>query len=256
MKAKAHRPAVGGEAPSRAPRRSFGSVSHSAPPLLIGGALWARRDSNPHAFGASAPKADVSTGSTTGPRPVLPRLGRRPQKTSPPPSRRMALRARAAAAALLFTTACMDRYTIPPVQLQYLNGYNIHGEQNVNGVTFTDAPYRLITAQGEAVDYNSSKELYLLGVTGTQLAPPGPFESILISESSFDAVPLAGPPVAVPLASISKVELTQYNPGNTTALITLFTLLATIIPTLIVAASHGGSPPPASGTLKQNSALK
>ncbi|MGO9831074.1 MAG: hypothetical protein ACLPJH_13130 [Myxococcaceae bacterium] len=150
----------------------------------------------------------------------------------------------------------MDRFTIPPGQLQYLNGYNIHGEQNVNGVTFTDAPYRLVTAQGQAVDYNSEKELYLLARTGTPLAPPGPFESIVVTESTFEAVPLSGPPVEVPLASISSVELAQYSPGNTSALITVFTVLATIVPVLVVSVSHGSSQQPASGTGKQNATLK
>ena len=44
---------------------------YPAPP---GKGTWARRDSNPHALGASAPKADVSTSSTTGPSALLPRL--------------------------------------------------------------------------------------------------------------------------------------------------------------------------------------
>ncbi len=152
---------------------------------------------------------------------------------------RASLRAGAAATAVLFTSACMDRFTIPPGQLAYLNGYDIHSEQNVNGVTFTDRPYRLLTAQGEVVDYNSSKELYLLGDAGQHLAPPGPFANIYVTENRFDAVPLAGPPFGVPLDSVASVEVEQYSSTKTAAIITLFSVLMAIIPTVIVSTSHG-----------------
>ncbi len=167
------------------------------------------------------------------------------------------LRVGAAATALLFLSACVDRYTIPPAQLVYLNGYDIHREQTVQGATFTDRPYRLTTTQGELVDYNSSKQLVLLSAGGTQLAPPGPFEFISIDDGTFGAKPLVGPPVDVPLQSISHVEIDQDNPEKTSALISIITsavgLLVTIIALVATSHSAGGA---ASVGAPHNSALK
>jgi|GEM_PF-5348200 len=157
-------------------------------------------------------------------------------------SRRPSWRAGAAATAVLFATACVDRYSIPANQLAYLNGYDIHSEQNVNGVTFTDRPYRLLTAQGEVVDYNSSKQLYLFGDGGQQLAPPGPFANIYVTEDAFDAVPLAGQAFGVPLASVSSVEVVEPNSAKTATIITVFSIAMALIPTIIVSTSHGSTP--------------
>ncbi len=151
------------------------------------------------------------------------------------------VRAGAAVTAVLFASACVDRFTIPPAQLQYLNGYDIHGEQSVNGVTFTDSPYRLLSTDGQPVDYNSSKELLLLGDAGTPLAPPGPFQTIFITPEAFNAVPVFGPPVAVPLQAVSSVEVVQHSAAKTTLLVTFFLVVATIIPTIIVVSNHGVS---------------
>ncbi len=166
------------------------------------------------------------------------------------------LRAGAAATAVLFTSACMDRYSIPTNQLAYLNGYDIHSEQNVNGVIFTDRPYRLLTVQGEPVDYNSSKELYLLGDAGQRLAPPGPFANIYVTEERFDAVPLSGPPFGLPLANVSSVEMEQYSSGKTYTLISIFSLLMIVIPSVIVSSSHGSATVSTGAVAPHNGALK
>lgn len=156
--------------------------------------------------------------------------------------------------AVLFSTACVDRYTIPTQQLQYLNGYDIHGEQNVNGATVTDRPYRLISAKGEAVDYNSTKQLVLLGDGGTPLTPPGPYELIFINDNTFDAVPLNGPPVAVPLQTVSAAQITVPRPDQTAELIGL--VLGMITLGFTIAAVAGGQQPPCCALRSQNAALK
>jgi hypothetical protein len=132
-------------------------------------------------------------------------------------------------ATLLLSSACVETYRIPPAQLQYLNGYNIHGEQTAGAVTFTELPYRLISTQGQPVDYNSTKQLLLLGASEQQLAPPGPFEAISLTENSFEAVLLNGPPVQVPLQSIRAVEITEPSPQRTSQLTLALTVLASVI---------------------------
>jgi hypothetical protein len=140
---------------------------------------------------------------------------------------------------LLLSSACVETYKIPPAQLQYLNGYNIHGEQSVNGATFTELPYRLISFHGQPVDYNSTKQLVLLGASQQQLAPSGPFESITLSENTFDAILLNGPPVQVPLQSIQTVEITEPSPQRTSQLtIALSVLASVILAGITVAVAH------------------
>jgi hypothetical protein len=151
----------------------------------------------------------------------------------------------AVATTLVFFSACVERHTIPTAQLEYLNGYDIHGEQSVNGVTFTDRPYRLIATDGAVVDYNSSKSLVLVGAGGGPLTPPGPFQSITISEGAFDAVPLFGPPFGVPLNTVSAAVVTQSSPERTAELIGAVSLVLSLIGLglTIAAVSSGGSQP-------------
>jgi hypothetical protein len=164
----------------------------------------------------------------------------------------------ATATALLFTAACVDRYTVAPVQLEYLNGYDIHTEQTVQGATFTDKPYRLTTLNGEAVDYNSSKQLLLLGTNGKPLAPPGPFELISISDDTFDAKPLVGQAVEVPLERITRVEVQQANPEKTRdvllAVSAVLGLVAAVLGVVAAASAHSSSA--SSMAVPTNSALK
>ena len=141
---------------------------------------------------------------------------------------RASSRTGAVAMALLFTSACVDRFTIPPSQLEYLNGYDIHMEQTVNGTTFTDRPYRLLTDQGQLVDYNSTKQLYLVGATGKLLAPSGPYQGIYINQGSFDVLPFAGPPIQVPLETIKTVQLEQYSREKTNELISGLSLVVSV----------------------------
>jgi hypothetical protein len=144
----------------------------------------------------------------------------------------------ATVATLLLSAGCVDTYRIPPVQLQYLNGYSIHSEQTTNGSTYTDMPYRLVDYSGQPVDYNSTKQLVLLGASDKPLAPPGPFDVILINDLTFDAVPLNGPPVQVPLQDIKAVEITQPSREKTTFALTLVTVVATLVVCGIAAAVH------------------
>jgi hypothetical protein len=140
--------------------------------------------------------------------------------------------------ALLLSSGCVATYQIPPAQLQYLNGYNIHGEQSADGATFTALPYRMISTQGQPVDYNSTKELILLGASQQQLAPPGPFEAILISEDTFHAVDLSGLPIEVPLKDIHAVQVTQPSPEETSQLVFLLTIVSTVLLSGIALAVH------------------
>ena len=170
-----------------------------------------------------------------------------------------ALRATAAATAVLFASSCVTRYSIPPVQLQYLNGYSIHSEQTIGGQTYTETPYRLLTTEGTPVDYNSTKKLVLLGDAGQLLAPPGPFDTISIGEDSFDAVPLNGPAVGVPLEAITKVEIQQPDQVGTDIVISLVSLIVSLAITIPLASlahdSSSATPSSASGAPK-NAALK
>lgn len=143
-----------------------------------------------------------------------------------------------AVATLLLSAGCVDTYRIPPVQLQYLNGYSIHSEQTTNGSTYTDMPYRLVDYGGQPVDYNSTKQLVLLGASDKPLTPPGPFDVIVINDTTFDAVPLNGPPVQVPLQDIKAVEITQHSQEKTTAALTVITIIATLISCGIAVAVH------------------
>ncbi len=147
----------------------------------------------------------------------------------------MRIRVQATVAVLLLSAGCVTTYQIPPAQLQYLNGYDIHGEQSSGGATFTAFPYRLISTQGDAVDYNSAKQLILRNAAQQQLAPPGPFEFISITNSTFDAVPLKGPPFQVPLQEITTVEVVQPNPEATSTLIGVISTL--LLTGLTIAAS-------------------
>lgn len=145
----------------------------------------------------------------------------------------------AGVAALLLSSGCVDTFQFAPVQLQYLNGYSIHGEQTMNGATYTELPYRLVSTQGQPVDYNSSKELILLGASQQPLAPPGPFDVIVINDETFDAVPLTGPPVQVPLKDIKSVEIREPNPQKTNDLvIAISTIVSLILTGVVLAASH------------------
>jgi hypothetical protein len=140
----------------------------------------------------------------------------------------------------LLVSGCTDTYRIPPAQLQYLNGYDIHSEESVGpGATFTPLPYRLISTDGQPVDYNSSTQLRLLGPGAKQLAPSGPFESILIEDNSFKAVPLTGQPYQLPLQEIQSVEIVEPNPQKTSQLIAFVSLLTTLILTgITIATTH------------------
>jgi hypothetical protein len=146
---------------------------------------------------------------------------------------------RAAAAVMLLLMGCVETYRIPPAQLQYLNGYDIHGEQSSAGATFTEFPYRLLSYRGQPVDYNSTKQLYLLGASEKPLAPPGPFQSIFITESTFDAFPLAGPPVQVPLQSIQAVEIVEDSPERTQQLVVLISIVTSLVLAGITIAATG-----------------
>jgi hypothetical protein len=146
---------------------------------------------------------------------------------------------RVTAAVMLFLAGCVETYRIPPAQLQYLNGYDIHGEQGSAGVTFTEFPYRLLSYRGQPVDYNSTKQLYLLGASEKPLAPPGPFQSIFITENTFDAFPLAGPPVQVPLESIKAVEIVEDSPERTRQLVFLISVIASVVLAGITIAATG-----------------
>jgi hypothetical protein len=137
----------------------------------------------------------------------------------------------------LLASGCTETFRIPPAQLQYLNGYNIHGEQSSGGATFTELPYRLISTEGQPVDYNSTKQLVLQGAAQKQLAPSGPFESILIEDDSFKAIPLTGQPYQLPLQEIQSVEIVQPSPQRTSQAIFLFSLLTTLILTGITIAT-------------------
>jgi hypothetical protein len=168
------------------------------------------------------------------------------------------LRAGTVATAVFFFTGCVDRYTIPTIQLQYLNGYDIHGEQTVNGATITDRPYRLVSAKGEVVDYNSTKKLVLFGDGGTPLTPPGPYSVIFINEGTFDAVPLQGSGVAVPLDSVSAAQLTQSSPEKTAELFGVIGLVIAVVSlgVTIATVAQGQQSTQCCGLRTQNAALK
>jgi hypothetical protein len=144
---------------------------------------------------------------------------------------------RIAMVTLWLACGCTETYRIAPAQLQYLNGYNIHGEQSAGGATFTELPYRLISTDGQPVDYNSTKQLVLQGAAQKQLAPSGPFESILVEDDSFKAVPLTGQAYQLPLKEIEGVEIVQPSPQKTSQAIFLFSLLTTLILTGITIAT-------------------
>jgi hypothetical protein len=135
----------------------------------------------------------------------------------------------AAAVALLFVTACVETFKVAPSQLQYLNGYTLRGEKPPGGQPRTELPYRLTSTQGKPVEYDSTKKLLLLSSTEQPLAPTGPFESISLTENSFDAVPVAGPPVQVPLKSIKAVEVSQPSPERTSQLIIAVSFVSVLL---------------------------
>jgi len=165
------------------------------------------------------------------------------------------MRVGAVLTAVVFGSGCVDRYTIPTSQLQYLNGYDIHGEQTVNGQTVTEKPYRLVTTQGQVVDYNSSKQLVLLGKEGKQLTPPGPYELIFINDGTFDAVPLQGPSVSVPLDSVTAAQVSESN-STATGLVIGGALGVLVVVLGIAAAANGQPAPPCCALRGQNAALK
>lgn len=161
--------------------------------------------------------------------------------------------------AVVFGSGCVDRYTIPTSQLQYLNGYDIHGEQTVNGQTVTEKPYRLVSTQGQVVDYNSSKQLVLLGKEDKALTPPGPYELIFINDGTFDAVPLQGPSVSVPLDSVTAAQVSQPNPESGIVVLEGIGIALGVILTVavIVAAANGQTAsPPCCALNGGNAALK
>lgn len=140
----------------------------------------------------------------------------------------------------LFACGCTETYRIPPAQLQYLNDYDIHTEQSFGpDATVTALPHRLISTDGQPVDYNSTKQLLLLGPGGKQLAPSGPFESILVQDDSFKAVPLTGQPYQLPLQAIQSVEIVGPSPERTSQLVVFLSVLTTLILTgITVATTH------------------
>jgi hypothetical protein len=169
------------------------------------------------------------------------------------------MRAGAVLTAVVFASGCVERYTIPTAQLQYLNGYDIHGEQAVNGQPVTERPYRLVSTQGQVVDYNSSKELVLLGKEGKPLTPSGPYELIFINGNTFDAVPLNGPAVSVPLDSVSAARVTQSTPDTTAVVFGSIGVAVAVLSVVlaIVAVANGQTvPPPCCDFRAQNPALK
>jgi len=169
------------------------------------------------------------------------------------------MRVGAVLTAVVFGSGCVERYTIPTAQLQYLNGYDIHAEQAVNGQPVTEKPYRLVSTQGQVVDYNSSKELVLLGRDGKPLTPSGPYELIFINENTFDAVPLNGQSVSVPLDRVSAAQVTQKSPDTTAAVVTGIGVAVAVLSVVLamVAVANGQSvPPPCCDFRAQNPALR
>ena len=111
-----------------------------------------------------------------------------------------------------------------PSELVHLDGYDIHNERlsNFSGrrgfysVLETDRPYRLVTKDGRAVDFNSRTSLALHTRDGRAL--PGPYLSMAVDSATFQAVTPNGP-LKIALADVLTVETKNTSPSKTFGLI-------------------------------------
>jgi hypothetical protein len=121
-------------------------------------------------------------------------------------------------------TGCYDRLWVHPSELQYLSGFDIHNERSVvvqagryaSTSLMTDRPYRLVTPNGEPIDFNSRTGLKLHLDSGLEI--DGPFLSLAIEDGILSARTPDGP-LRVPLRSVSGVEVKRYSTGKTGALL-------------------------------------
>ncbi len=126
---------------------------------------------------------------------------------------------------------CTKTVYIPTRELVHLDGYDIHNERSVDmvvgystnrygttpivgNVPITDRPYRMLTMEGQPVDFNSRTPLVLRmtdgGLTG------GHFEHIDVRDGAFAGRTLGDQQdFRVPLTAIRQGEMEVYSRGRT-----------------------------------------
>jgi hypothetical protein len=130
-------------------------------------------------------------------------------------------------------SGCMTRLTIPTRELKNLDGYDIHNERSVTVVTgtaqhgrsvtptmaqvpVTDRPYRLITTEGDAVDFTSKTMLGL--VTAGQPEETHRYREVHVTDTTFQGFTREGQSIEVPLTSIDEASVTTISAGKTLGL--------------------------------------
>jgi hypothetical protein len=117
-------------------------------------------------------------------------------------------------------SGCFGRVTIPAVELKQLDGFDVHDERPtttapVEGVTPAKR-YRLITTDGDPVDFDSTTRLTL--VLG-ELAGDFRFRHIAVEGDVFNAVTMQGEAISQALSSIARVETDVPSLGRTIGLV-------------------------------------
>jgi hypothetical protein len=155
----------------------------------------------------------------------------------------------------LFGSGCMTRLTIPTRELANLDGYDIHNERSVTVVTgtamygsrgmptmarvpVTDRPYRLITNEGDAVDFTSRTLLGL--VTAGQPEERNRYREVHVTDTTFQGITRNGQSIEVPLTSIDEASVTTVSIGKTLGLafgIAGAVLVASAVTTIVLISS-------------------
>lgn len=133
---------------------------------------------------------------------------------------------------VVLCSGCFNHVVIPTSELKQLDGFDVHNERSVTMVTgtaytrygaapivsnvaVTDRPYRLLTTEGEPVDFTSRTSLTLVSGTGPVAYR---FREVHVSDVLFSAVSMMGDPVSYDLSSIKQVETEVPSMGKTLGL--------------------------------------
>ncbi len=157
--------------------------------------------------------------------------------------------------ALVLLTGCHKRIHIPASELSHLDGYDVYNERSVmvavpvnhpgpNGTLttgtgqaerqVTDRPYRMVTPEGQVIDFTSNTHLYLISKQNEEQG--GRFKNIQVDEQAFRGTLLTGQAIQLQRTDIERAEVDGIHAGKTLALLGTLVSLPLIVAIVAVSA--------------------
>jgi len=180
---------------------------------------------------------------------------------APRASARILERLVAAAVAAGAAAGCYAQYPFPVTELKNLDGYEVYKEREEIPVTpvyigpwphggsygptpsgspriITDKPYRVVSLEGEPMDFSSETPLTLYLRDGRRLETS--YRTIAVKDGRFEGVTMEGDrKVSLPLSALSAVSLKRPDSGST--LLVTLAIVGGAVVLLSVAVIAGGS---------------